>query len=562
MSISPVSDSPLIVQAKKKAKHLHSILKPQLPEISHGECLNIISKLESARDWNCYLAKLQQSGSSGAHCDEVDSYIKKTALPLIVRAAAKHNMKVVIDPTGIENGEAMHGRPSPRRISIRIEPQNQKNGETYCESFLNVSMTSLRFGSDWLFVRLNFIFPKEAFSVVAGLLAGDKIHDDAEPQLTRYETQQEQCYMLTVNTSGVSDSVDHGLSILTDPKMLKILQSGFERFFTGYNRAVKAYSAMQGRWGNKRLVTDFENALWKMNRDDPPYMAASNRFYSSTIAGLKFYGALGSAGPCVVGPEGSVEIGVCSIIHLENGDEEKPTGYYIAKYGDSWQVKIHLKGFSDSDIDKIAAEFGIPRGHYSDDLTAFYQTPAFNALCAWAEKNPKYAKRIGRNDGRYLPDWYEQVMARKCGEMLKPTDQDFFNAIEKEPYLIDFGIWCSFHRDRKKTLEENKAIFRSQRESFAQSGYREFKLCCEWLQGCNGRKTINPSFSSYKLKHMVEAWAKKTGRDDCYVSNGAFIAAAIHLGFDLKPDFDSPNVRFNISAKSPAIVALQGIVTF
>jgi hypothetical protein len=153
------------------------------------------------------------------------------------------------------------------------------------------------------------------------------------------------------------------------------------------------------------------------------------------------------------------------------------------------------------------------------------------------------------------------VVARKFGEMIKLTEQDFLNAIEKEPYLIDFGIRCSFHIDKKKTAEENKAIFHSQRDSFAHSGYREFSLCYEWLQGCKQMKTINTSFSSYRLKHMVEAWAKKTGRNDYYVSNGAFIAAAIHWGFDWKPDFDSPNVRFNISGKSPAIIALTGTVT-
>lgn len=559
MSISSKSDSPLITQAKKKAKHLQSILKPRVPEISHGECLNIISRLEQERDWNSYLAKLKQAG--GYHGDEVDKYIIETALPLIASIAAKHKMKIIADPSRIEDGEPRQRRQAPRRISIRIEPQDQQHGETYCEPFLDVTMTSVRFGSGWITLSLNFIFPKEAFSVATQLLSGDKLSDDAEPRIIRFDTQQEQCYMLTVNTCGVSDSVDHGLSILTDSKILTILQKGFDLFFASYSRAVKSFSALQGRWGNKKLMTDFENALWKMNRDDPPYMSVSNRFYSSTIAGLQFHGDLDRVGPYIVGPDGSVAIGACSIIHLEDGEEKKPEGYYIAKYGDSWQTKIHLKGFTESDIARLTAEFGIPRGHYADDRTVFYQTPAFNALCAWTEKNHKYAKRVGRNDGRYLADWYEQVISRRFGEIQKPSKQDFLNAIEKEPYLIDFGIRCSFHIDRKKTAAENKAIFHSQRDSFAHSGYREFTLCCEWLQSCTTRKTINDSISSYRLKHMVEAWAEKTGRDDCYVSNGVFIAAAIHMGFDWKPDFDSPNVRFNISGKSPAITALKGTAT-
>jgi hypothetical protein len=529
-----------------------------LPDINHGECLNIISKLEHERDWNTYLAKLKMTVSDGNHVNEIDRYITETALPLIVSTAARHYLKVIVDPSKIEDGEATRGRLVPRRISLRVEPQNQGRGETYCEPFLDVSINSQRLSNGWFNINLNFIFPKEAFSVVAQILSGDKIGDgDVEPQITRFETQQESCYMLTVNTISVTDSVDPGLSIFTDPDMHRIMQIGFDRFFSGYGRAVKAYSNLHGKWGNKRLVADFENALWKMNRDEPPYMATTNRFYSTTIAGLQFYGALCSAGPYILGPDGSVEIGVCSIIHLDDGEEGKSGGYYVAKYGSTWQTQIHLKGFSESDVARVIAEFGIPRGHYSDE-TSFYQTPAFDALCAWTDKNPQYVKRVGRKGGTYLPDWYTQVCSRMSAEIIKPTNQDFLNAIAKEPYLIDFGIRCSFHIDRKKTAAENNEDFLYQRESFARSGYREFSVCCEWLHGCKERKTINPSFSSYRLKHMVEAWVKKAGQDDYYVSNGAFIAAAIHMGFDWKADFDSPNVRFNISGKSPAIVALDG----
>jgi len=530
-----------------------------LPDISHSECLNIISKLERERDWNTYLAKLRMTASDGDHVNRIDSYIKETALPLIVSTAARHHLKVIVDPSKIEDGEATRGRPVPRRVSLRIEPQNQQRGETYCEPFLDVSMNSQRLCNGWFNINLNFIFPKEAFSVVTQILSGDKIGDgDVEPQITRFETQQEAFYMLTVNTSSVSDSVDHGLSIFTDPKMHRIMQTGFNRFFSGYGRAAKAYSNLHGKWGNKRLVDDFENALWKMNRDDPPYMATTNRFYSTTIAGLQFHGALGSAGPYILGPDGSVEIGVCSIVHLNEGEEGKSAGYYIAKYGDRWQAEIHLKGFSEKDVDRITTEFGIQRGALPEDDSTFYHTLAFNALCTWTEENPQYAKRVGRKGGRYLPDWYEQVLSKTSAKIKKPTNQDFLNALEKETYLIDFGIRCSAHIDWKKTAAENKEIFNAQRESFARSGYREFSVCCEWLHGCLQRKTINSSHSSYNLKHMVEAWAKKTGQEDYYVSNGAFIAAAIHMGFDWKQDFDSPNVRFNISKKSPAIIALDG----
>src|SRR5687767_4703646 len=54
--------------------------------------------------------------------------------------------------------------------------------------------------------------------------------------------------------------------------------------------------------------------------------------------------------------------------------------------------------------------------------------------------------------------------------------------------------------------------------------------CADWIRAnVTPRKTINRSRSSYGLKHDVE---RASGR--AYVTNGAFIAAAIGLGFKFK----------------------------
>lgn len=557
MSITQASDSPLILQAKNKAKHLQSILRPRLPDVSHGECLNIISKLESERDWNTYLAKLKRTCADAGENIEADVFIRGTALSLIVKTASKYSLKVTVDPSKIENGISPLGNTPTRRLSMRIEPLNVQHGETYCEPSLDVTTNSLHFLNDWIYVDLNFIFPKEAFSVLTAIFAGNKACIDDEPCITRFESQREQCYMLTVKTNGVTDRADHGKNIVTDPLVLKVFQKGLDRLFAGYCRTAKAYSALYGKWGNKKLVTNFENALWRIHTDDPPYMATSNVFYSTVINGIQLNGYLTSAGPSIGAEDGEVALGVCSIVQLEDGEENKPGGYYIAKYGDKWQSKIYLKGFSESDIDRVTTKFGIPQGYNPERDTTFYHTPAFEQLCTWAGENPQFTKRASKSGNSYLPDWYEQVTTRPSVKKTRPTNQDFLKAIEKEPYLIDFGIHCSSHIDRKLTSKENKEIYLGQRDSFAHSGYREFSLCCEWLRDCQKRKTINTSFSSYGLKHMVEKWARKTGKDDYYVSNGAFIAAAIHMDFDWKPDFDSPNVRFNISGKSSPIMKLK-----
>jgi hypothetical protein len=556
MSTSPVADSPLIVGAKKKAKHLQSLLKPQLPELTLGECLDYLSKLEHEHDWNTYCARLKGAGAEEKTRNPLDTYISDTALPLIMTTAAKHHMKVRVDSSGVQDSNGRYGRQPSRAVSMTIEPFFTRGGVAYCRPFFDVSLKSVRFGTGRFFLSLDFLFPEEAFPVVSRILSGNENSIGEEPQVMRTEVEQRPSYLLTVNASSVGEIARTELNIFNDSTVHQSLLKGLDDFFARYGRAVKAYAALQGKWGNKRLVAGFQSALWKMNSNEPPFMAAATLFYTTKIGGLEFKGEVTRSGPCIVGGDGSVAIGVCSIIYLHEGEEGKTEGYYIAKYSDKWQTELFLKGFGERDIDKITAEFGIPR--LSVSATSFYQTPAFKGLCSWTEKNPQFAKRISRSSNIYLPEWYEQVMAQASECFKKPTKQDFLNALAKEPYLIDFGIWCSSHRDRKRTAKENKETFEGQRSSFSNGGFREFGVCCEWLKGCVRRKTVNASISSYTLKHMVEAWAKKSGRDDYYVSNGSFIAAAIHMGFAYKEDFDSPNVRFNISKKSPAIVALEG----
>lgn len=73
---------------------------------------------------------------------------------------------------------------------------------------------------------------------------------------------------------------------------------------------------------------------------------------------------------------------------------------------------------------------------------------------------------------------------------------------------------------------------------------KQFELCLEFLSQCGKSRKINPRHSSYGLKRYVE---DATGQ---YVSNGAFIAAALYLGFAIQPD--GPNCSINISERSLA----------
>ena len=54
------------------------------------------------------------------------------------------------------------------------------------------------------------------------------------------------------------------------------------------------------------------------------------------------------------------------------------------------------------------------------------------------------------------------------------------------------------------------------------------------------RRVSSRSQGSYGLKHAVERWA------GTYISNGAFIAAALALGYEARRFPNSPNCAFNL----------------
>jgi hypothetical protein len=127
--------------------------------------------------------------------------------------------------------------------------------------------------------------------------------------------------------------------------------------------------------------------------------------------------------------------------------------------------------------------------------------------------------------------------------MAAPTQEDLLRAIEKEPYLTNFGI--GIFEQHRKSKEEREVEFEKERENLRQN-LREFQLCCEWLSTQQPIKTIDrKSRSSYGLKHVVEDYYDHKE----YVSNGAFIAAVIHMGIPYKINPESPNVLVALSRK-------------
>ena len=122
--------------------------------------------------------------------------------------------------------------------------------------------------------------------------------------------------------------------------------------------------------------------------------------------------------------------------------------------------------------------------------------------------------------------------------------EDFKKVIEEEPSLTRSGMNSLFtiKAFKRISLADAKEQLERERESFLLQ-FDEFATCCRWLD--RFKKVKTPQYSSYYLKHVVE---KLSGES---ISNGALIAAAIHLALPTKFYHDSPNVNIAISKKCP-----------
>jgi len=133
------------------------------------------------------------------------------------------------------------------------------------------------------------------------------------------------------------------------------------------------------------------------------------------------------------------------------------------------------------------------------------------------------------------------------------SQADIRAVMVSHPNLTHFGIGI-FHSPRQ-SVEERRVVFERERDSLA-GALDECNRAVRFLMHAVKRKTINARYSSYGLKHMAEKYMESLPEvSNSYVANGAFICAAIHLGFDVAPAGPgSPNVCFNISSRSSPVI--------
>ncbi|WP_235008444.1 hypothetical protein [Candidatus Halocynthiibacter alkanivorans] len=125
--------------------------------------------------------------------------------------------------------------------------------------------------------------------------------------------------------------------------------------------------------------------------------------------------------------------------------------------------------------------------------------------------------------------------------------------LEAAPQLTmhGFGVPPRRFSDSRSINEIRK---QSRAEFFHDRSCDELELALLLLQRCNKIKTLNRKIGSYSLKHRAENISRMYDiRTDLgnYVSNGAFIAAAMIDGFTVKQiEYGNLNGYLNISSKS------------
>ena len=113
------------------------------------------------------------------------------------------------------------------------------------------------------------------------------------------------------------------------------------------------------------------------------------------------------------------------------------------------------------------------------------------------------------------------------------------------------GIW-------ETTEERNIRFLQDRKELTSEAALIPFLAALAMLASVKATKTIRSGTGSYRLKHIAENYpctfpeGEKLG--PTYVSNGVFIAAAMHAGFKMKTQTDELgremlNVNFNMSKR-------------
>lgn len=134
------------------------------------------------------------------------------------------------------------------------------------------------------------------------------------------------------------------------------------------------------------------------------------------------------------------------------------------------------------------------------------------------------------------------------------TKEDIHRVMQANPNLTDFGFGIFRDRSRLKSRAEREQKFKKERDALA-NNVDHCNKAMRFLQFLDQRKNMNRAASSYGLKHNAEFFLGHLPNvGNPYITNGAFICAALFMGFKVEPcSWESPNAHLNFSMKSPVL---------
>lgn len=407
--------------AKKKAKHLHSILKVRIPDISLSECLNTYARIEGARNWSTFREALISPSAEENTYKKLGVFMEKTIRPLLAQIGSAHGVKISAPPSYFVanfagDGNVVNAQPS-KTFDVTLQPEGQKN--SYYSFNMEVSPGAISVEK----AEIVFEIPERFFNTAVSLLSSTKIPGEFTPGLIRSSENGELKYSLVLEIDGLFYSAGAVTNIWDATEKIEYVRQELDETVEKYAKLNVAFQRLAKQWGNKKLVSSFETALWGVLTGTPRYMSASPEFHSASFGDVTLTASVGKSGPYINGPGGSLNLGVSSIIYLE-ANAKRPAGYYIAKYGNDFEADIYLKGVGKEDLVKITAEFGIPLEYelaqslglsFDDipgDYVAFFRSRAFRGLQDWVAHNRSFAKKISKS-AKYIPDWYDRATGER-----------------------------------------------------------------------------------------------------------------------------------------------------
>ena len=135
---------------------------------------------------------------------------------------------------------------------------------------------------------------------------------------------------------------------------------------------------------------------------------------------------------------------------------------------------------------------------------------------------------------------------RDWSELLKIADRypDLTRVMEEEPMLNSQGLGLSNMYNRSTAVERWQMYAEGRRQLRDEA--KSVLWTAGWLRtNVAPIKTINGRRSSYGLKHIAERFY-----EEAYITNGAFVAAALIVGYPFKLPYDSHNPCFGMSERS------------